>query len=543
MVMLGSRNVSVSQMENSSKNFDVVVIGAGINGAGVARDAAMRGLKVLLLDKADIASGTSSTSTRLIHGGLRYLEHGEFGLVRESLLERETLLRIAPHLVKPLPMLLPIYKHSHRGRLKVRAGLLAYDFLSQHKTLPRHRFLSLSDTIEHAPGLSTKDLLGAAVYFDAQAEYAERLVVENVISAVEHGAVVHTYCRVTKINVENGHITGVDFVDQLSNKTNSVKTTSVVNASGPWVDELIETMTLPKSRLIGATKGSHIVVPAFSGAPKVAMYVEARTDHRPFFVIPWNGQYLIGTTDLRYQSSLDDVHIDQSEATYLLAETNNLFPQAQLDANAVLFTFSGVRPLAHSAAKDEQSITRRHFIRKTAGANGLLSIVGGKLTTYRKVAEQTVDLVEKQSGGLSRDTAYSELPGGEGYAAFAEKFRNEPPFGKRTTERLLALYGARAGRVAELAESQRELARIVDTNSGGIAAEAIHAFVEELAQTLSDVMLRRTMWAFNSKGGFDVVDDVARVCANYFGWTSDRMADEIERFKREMRAKHSNKAG
>ena len=233
------------------------------------------------------------------------------------------------------------------------------------------------------------------------------------------------------------------------------------------------------------------------------------------------------------------MHIDQSEATYLLAETNNLFPQAQLDANAVLFTFSGVRPLAHSAAQDEQSITRRHFIREKAGANRLFSIVGGKLTNYRKVAEQAVDLVEKRSGGSSRDTASSALPGGEGYGAFAQKFRTELPFGKRTTERLLALYGARAGRVAELAESHCELARVVDSESGGIAAQAVYAFVEEFAQTLSDVMLRRTMWAFNSKGGFDLVDDVARVCANYFGWTSDRMADEIERFKCEMRAKHS----
>ena len=192
--------------------FDLIVIGAGINGAGIARDAALRGLKVLLLDKADIASGTSSASTRLIHGGLRYLEHFEFGLVRESLRERETLLRIAPHLVRPLAITIPIYKQSKRGQLTIRAGMIAYDLLSMGKSLPRHRMLSAAETLEQSRGLNRDGLLGSAVYFDAQVEFAERLVVENVLDARERGAEVVTYAPVTKLSAESEDIMVVEFV-------------------------------------------------------------------------------------------------------------------------------------------------------------------------------------------------------------------------------------------------------------------------------------------------------------------------------------------
>src|SRR6185503_8515585 len=196
----------------SSTKFDVVIIGAGINGAGIARDAAMRGLTVLLMDKRDIGGGTSSGSTRLIHGGLRYLEYGELGLVRESLRERETLLKIAPHLVKPIPILIPIYKNARRGRLQLRAGMLLYDLLSYDKTLRRHRMLSRDETVQQAPGLNPDGLTGGAVYYDTQVEFAERLVLENILDARAHGAEVFTYARVTRIANENGRARGVEFV-------------------------------------------------------------------------------------------------------------------------------------------------------------------------------------------------------------------------------------------------------------------------------------------------------------------------------------------
>lgn len=520
-------------------HFDVIVIGAGINGAGVARDAAMRGLQVLLLDKGDVAAGTSSASTRLIHGGLRYLEHAEFGLVREALWEREVLLHIAPHLVKPLPILLPIFRHSRRGRFQIRSGMLAYDGLSRAKTLPRHRLLSPAETLEHASGLMTNDLVGGALYFDGQVEYAERLVLENVLSAGEYGATVLTYHRVRTVRFEQGRF-AVEVLNTLSKQTLNVTGSLVVNASGPWVDEVIEAATSKKIQLIGGTKGSHIVVGPFRGAPRTAVYVEARSDRRPFFIIPWNGHYLIGTTDLRYTRSPDDVHIEANEVAYLLRETNQLFPKANLDESSILFTFSGVRPLSFSAGRNEESITRRHFLRESPDVSGLISIVGGKLTTYRKVAEETIDLIAKRlRRSLPRcTTGQVVLPGAVDFAAFADEFRRQANVSSETTDRLLQIYGARADRVTRLAESDARLALVIDSESGGIAAEIVFALREEFAQTLSDVLFRRTLWAFNSRGGFDVAEKTAAVCADYLGWSVERVRQELEEFESEMRIKH-----
>jgi glycerol-3-phosphate dehydrogenase len=378
-------------------NPDVIVIGAGINGAGIARDAAMRGLTVLLIEKADIASGTTSASTRLIHGGLRYLEHFEFGLVRESLRERETLLKIAPHLVKPLPIAIPIYKRNKRGRTTIRAGMIVYDLLSLGKSLPRHQMLSRAETLKRLPGLNSEGLLGSALYFDAQVEFPERLVLANILAAREHGAEVFTNAPVTKLIVEGDSLLGVEFLPNEGN-SHSVQTKIVINAAGPWVDRVLARAPVESPQLIGGTKGSHIVVPSFPGAPATAIYMEAQSDRRPVFIIPWNGSYLIGTTDVRFEDDPDEVRCEMWEMDYLLAEANLAFPEAGLTHDTILFTYSGVRPLPRTSDKEEQSITRRHFIREHPRIRNLLSIVGGKLTTYRSLAEECVDLVFRKLG-------------------------------------------------------------------------------------------------------------------------------------------------
>lgn len=376
---------------------DVVIIGAGINGAGIARDAAMRGLKVLLIDKGDLGGGTTSASTRLIHGGLRYLEHFEFGLVRESLREREILLRIAPHLVRPLAIAIPIYKQSKRGRLTVRAGMILYDLLSWNKSLPRHRMLSRAETLERWPGLSPEGLVGSALYYDAQVEFPERLVAENVRSAINFGAEVLTFTRVTRFAVEDGKVSGVELVSE-SGQTRFAEAAVVINAAGPWVDLVLERAPVESPKLIGGTKGSHIVVPPFPGAPSNAIYLEARSDGRPIFIIPWNDLYLIGTTDVRFEGDPDDVRCELWEIDYLLTETNLALPGAHLTRDSIVYTYSGVRPLPVTGEKDEQSITRRHFIREHPELANLLSIVGGKLTTYRSLAEECVDLIFRKLG-------------------------------------------------------------------------------------------------------------------------------------------------
>jgi glycerol-3-phosphate dehydrogenase len=373
--------------------FDVIVIGAGINGAGIARDAAMRGLKVLLIEKGEPGEGTTIASTRLIHGGLRYLEHFEFGLVHESLREREILLRIAPHLVKPLAITIPIYKQSKRGRLMIRTGMILYDLLSWGKSLPNHQMLSRAQTLQQLPGLNPDGLVGSALYYDAQVEFPERLVMENVRSGREFGAEVLTHTRVTKLAVYDGKIAGVEF-----GQNKFAEAAVVINAAGPWIDFVLERIPVKSPKLIGGTKGSHIVVAPFPGAPANALYVEARSDARPIFIIPWNKLYLIGTTDVRFEGDPDEVRCEPWEIEYLLSETNLALPAAHLTCESILRTYSGVRPLPLTSEKDEQSITRRHFIREHPRLPNLLSIVGGKLTTYRSLAEECVDLIFKKLG-------------------------------------------------------------------------------------------------------------------------------------------------
>lgn len=371
---------------------DVVIIGGGINGAGIARDAAMRGLKVLLIEKGELGCATTNASTRLIHGGLRYLEHFEFGLVRESLREREILLRIAPTLVRPIAITIPIYKQNKRGRLTIRAGMILYDLLSLGKSLPRHRMLSRTETLERWPGLNPEGLVGSALYYDAQVEFPDRLTVGNVRSAGEFGAEVLTHTRVTNLVVEDRKVSGVEFVGEDGKKT-FAEARVVINAAGPWIDRVLERAPVSSPKLIGGTKGSHIVVAAFPGAPGNAIYLESRSDGRPIFIIPWNELYLIGTTDVRFEGDPDEVRCELWEAEYLLSETNLALPDAHLNRTNILSTYSGVRPLPVSGDKDEQSITRRHFIREHPQLPNLLSIVGGKLTTYRSLAEECVNLI------------------------------------------------------------------------------------------------------------------------------------------------------
>jgi glycerol-3-phosphate dehydrogenase len=527
----------------ANQTFDVIVIGVGINGAGVARDAAMRGLKVLLLDKGDMASGTTSWSTRLIHGGLRYLEHGEVGLVRESLRERERLLRVAPHLVKPLSMLIPVYEKARRGLLTIRAGMVAYDLLSFDKSLKRHRMLSREDVIRRAPGLNTAGLRGAAVYYDAQIEYAERLVLENVLSALRHGAAIQTYARVDSFIIEDDSVLGVEFTSLPDNRAKSVRAPLTINVSGPWVDEVLAATRHSLERMICGTKGSHLVVERFPGAPADALYVEAHADGRPFFIIPWNNAYLIGTTDLPYKGDLEKVSASEAEIDYLLTETNRLIPQARLRRDTISYTYSGIRPLPCRTGSDPASITRRHFIRDhTPALKGFISLVGGKLTTYRNLSEQTVDLIFKKLGRRSPQclTAREPLPGAavEDFAAFCEQFKAGSGLPEATAGRLLRIYGTRAEDILKLAANDAELLKPFSPRAGAIGAEILFSFREELAQTLTDCLMRRTMVGLNASAGLDAVEDAAKVARKYLGWDDERAAREIADYLEYVRRFH-----
>lgn len=519
--------------------FDAIVIGAGINGAGIARDAATRGLRVLLLDKGDICSGTSSWSSRLIHGGLRYLEYGELGLVRESLREREHLLRIAPHLVKPLAMLIPIYKGARRGLLTVRAGMLVYDLLSLGKSLPRHHMLSRKEALANAPGLNREGLRGAAVYYDAQVEFAERLVVENALAAREHGATILTYCRVDRLIVEDNEVRGVEFTDLIAGGADRAYASTTINVAGPWVDQLLKVTS--QDRLLGGTKGSHLIIDRFACAPATGLYVEAVEDGRPFFILPWNDKYLIGTTDSAYDGDLDRVEASEEEIDYLLRETNRVLPDAKLTRQAVLYTYAGIRPLPFVSKRSMPSITRRHFIHHHGVAlKNLLSIVGGKLTTYRNLSEQVVNtlLGMISRGSPSCATARLPLPGADSqnFKVFCRDLKKlNDEVDEATLERLLRIYGARAVDVLKLAQDDVELKRVFDPETGAIAAEVVFAFRYEMAETLGDCLMRRTMVGLNSTAGLEAVENAAHIAREQLGWSVERCFIEIDRYREFVR--------
>jgi len=521
--------------ENISETiFDVIIVGAGINGAGIARDAAMRELRVLVLDKGDFGGGTTSWSTRLIHGGLRYLEHAELGLVRESLRERETLLRLAPHLVKPLPILLPLYQHAARGPLMIRMGMIAYDLLSLGKSLPRHRMLTPDEALLEAPGVNSDALRAAASYYDAQVEFAERLVLENVLSAKKLGATLINYARVQKLKRKDGDRI-VELVDTRSGAVLTARGRIVVNAAGPWVDDVLKNAVCPSRRLIGGTKGSHIIVNSFPGAPSMAIYVEAESDKRPFFIIPWNGKYLIGTTDTRFTGDLDQVEIEDDEIDYLLRETNTVISSARLTRDEVLFTYAGVRPLPYTENKNEEGITRRHFIRESKDDEGILSIVGGKLTTYRSLAEEVVNLIGRKLGkNLGKcSTAVATLPGAEtdDFHSFSKGFKRESGLSRLTGEHLLRVYGTRATEVLEVAVADESLGEIFDEETGAIAAEVVFSFQPELAETLADCLLRRTMVGLNSSLGIGADERAAAIAKKYLSWSDARVHEEVSAYR------------
>jgi glycerol-3-phosphate dehydrogenase len=433
--------------------------------------------------------------------------------------------------------------------------------LSFDKSVGNHRMLDTEEALEREPGLNPDGLKGAAFYYDGQVEFAERIAVENAVSAHEHGAVVLNYAKVDRLIVEDGDVTGVEFTDVLGGGRYEAHAPVTVNVAGPWVDEVLRGMDhygSSEQRMIGGTKGSHLVVDPFPGAPQgEALYVEARKDGRPYFIVPWNGRYLIGTTDVRYDGDLDHVSADEDEIEYLLDETNHVIPEANLSRDSVLFTYSGVRPLPHQPEGAEGSVTRSHIVydhskgrgvgtkrtglgEGTPRVGGLISIIGGKLTTYLNLSRQTVDMVyEKLDLEVPESrTAGVPLPGGgaRDFDAFAAEFRVTSGLADELAERLLKLYGVRAPDVLEMAGDDPSL-RIplspsATVETGLLGAEVLYAFRRELARTLSDVLLRRTMVGLGPKVGLDVDEAAAQVAVRHLGWSEEHAKSEVEAYRR-----------
>ena len=377
-----------------SRVFDVLVIGGGITGAGIARDASMRGLSVAMVEKDRWGSGTSSKSSRLIHGGIRYLERGQIGLVRESVSERETLLRIAPHLVTPLEFTWPVYEGARLPSWKLRIGLTIYDLLAGKRGVRKHRALSATEVLESEPHLGRAGLRGGASYYDAATDDLG-LTVANVKSAIENGAVCVEHARMESVTSTSSSADGAVVRDMEGNGTIQVRARSIVSATGPWQAK--------------GTKGSHISVDRARIGNRNAVTLTAPQDGRVMFVLPSNDRAIVGTTDIRTDESPDNVVASEPEIEYLIASANHYFPDACLTRDDVLETWAGIRPLAAApAGAKPSSISREHQISRDR--DGVIVVTGGKLTTYRSMAAEVVDVVVRQLGRRPTRASTDEVP-------------------------------------------------------------------------------------------------------------------------------------
>jgi glycerol-3-phosphate dehydrogenase len=520
--------------ELTSGVLDVLVVGGGIVGCGIARDAALRGLRVGLIEREDFGAGTTSRSTRLIHGGLRYLELLDFGLVRQDMREREILIRIAPHLVRPLPFLVPMYGWPAWKRDRLRVGMVLYDLLSYDKSLPRHSFLSREETLAAEPQLNPRGLQGSARYYDCQVELPERLALANAIDAAEHGALVRTYTDVVRFIREGERVVGVEARDIATGRRVNVRASVVVNATGPWLDRSLQEVSEDRAPLLRTTKGVHLVMPK---ATSSAILSVAATDGRVFFIVPWNGYSLVGTTDTDYSDDPGKAHADLSDVSYLLHEVAEVIPP--LGGAPVYYGMAGVRALVRKEGVNASAVSRKHAIRdhgRLGGPDGLISVLGGKLTAYRGIAEEATDRVMERLGRHSaRHTAYSPLPGGDGSPdevlktlrprALSMGLTNEQ------TDHLIELYGSRAREVLVLAERRPQLATPFCEHGPTLKAQACYAALNEGAETLADVMLRRAPIGLASCLGLDCVEVAADVVGQTMRWDDDRRRREAEAYR------------
>jgi glycerol-3-phosphate dehydrogenase len=531
--------------------YDLVVIGGGITGAGIARDAAVRGLSVALFEKNDYGSGTSSKSSKLVHGGLRYLEHGEIGLVFESVSERRIQTRVAPHLVRPLPFLVPIYRGVRPGLEIMNVGLWIYDSLALFRAPKLHRtFRGAPAALELEPKLRTEGLRGALEYYDCATDDA-RLVLENVLDAVALGAACHSYTEVTRLVRDGERVTGVAVRDRLTGEAREVACRAVVLAAGAWTDEVIRRFEIPIERaLLRRTKGVHVVVPRDRLPLARAITLISPIDGRVMFAIPWRERTVLGTTDTDFAGTADEVAADADDVKYLCDSGNGYFPGANLVPGDVIATWAGLRPLIASNEADESAVSREHEV--FARRDGLVIIAGGKLTTYRRMARQAVDetlklLVELgDTDGLEPTRASTKarpLPGAvaveppslEGVAAIGRRLMAEVGLDVDTATHLCGVYGARAPELAASIAADRALGERIDPELPYVWAEIEFAATTDLARTLDDVLARRVPLLLVSRDqGLGVAERVAAVIARHHGWSAAQRARMVEDYRAEV---------
>jgi glycerol-3-phosphate dehydrogenase len=532
--------------------YDVLVIGGGITGAGAARDAAMRGLSTLLVEADDLASGTSSRSSKLVHGGLRYLEQGEFHLVFEAVSERRVLMDIAPHLVTPAPFLFPTYKGGRVGFLKLDVGMWLYDGLSLFRSPRLHRALSPRQVALEEPGLLQEGLTGAPLYYDCATDDA-RLTLENAMDARRLGAEVRTYTRVVgMLHDAGGRIAGVRLRDAFTGAESEVRARVVINATGPWTDR-VRGLAGERRALLRPTRGVHLVVDAARLSPHNTLVCFHPRDGRLLFVLPWGDRSYVGTTDTDDAGDPAQVHATADDVAYLLEAANHYFPLASpLTPADVISTWAGLRPLL-SGEGSESSVSREHEI--LVDPDGLITIAGGKLTTFRKMAQQVVEQavallrVTGATESLARvgpaPTATTPLPGGVGWPEGAEDEHaamtarilaaGGEAISPETARLFATTYGARGVGVAERMVRDPSAAEALVPGRPERMAQVDVAVDEEFAQRVGDVLVRRTQIHYRDQDqGLGCGEAVAARMGVRLGWDAARVAAEVEHYRAEV---------
>ena len=526
----------------SSETFDVLIIGGGATGCFTARDVAMRGLTVALIEMRDFASATSAHNSKLAHGGLRYLRNLEIGLVRESLRERLGLMRMAPHLVRPLPFLLPLYHAGLIERAKLKAGLTLYDLLSfdrnrledpgQH--LPRHRWIGPKDALAREPVLRAEAFEGAFEYYDAQMYSPERIALENLVDADAHGAAIANYVTAEKLLARDGKAEGASVRDGMTGAGFDIRAKSVLVAAGPWADLFLEQATGGRvaHRLI-RSKGIHLMVPELAEA---ALTIEAGDGH--LFALPWRGHTLLATTDTEFSGDPATLGVTERDIDNFLASFRRYLPAAELRRENVEFFYAGLRPLvsdgAPKSAVGSYNISRRAELidhGKEGLMDGLFSALGGKYTTSRSLAEKITDALAGKLGGKTRPcaTAKTVLPGGR-FERFDDMLRGYQKTwpGISALRHLAHMLGARL----PLALKAARLADLVPLNqSGDTPAQIAFALEREMALTLEDVVMRRTSLGQFGRPAPEVLDKAASQMAAHLGWDENKKAAEIARLE------------
>ncbi|MCJ2530928.1 MAG: glycerol-3-phosphate dehydrogenase/oxidase [Candidatus Thermoplasmatota archaeon] len=513
-------------LDDLPDRYDLIVIGAGINGCGIALEAAGRGYSVLLLEQGDIGSGTSSRSSRLVHGGLRYLRDGKVRLVREACRERDWLLSQFPHLVKPLRFLIPFYRGEGRHWV-TRIGLWFYDYLSGYTNVAKHRTVTARKVVAAEPRLRREELIGGAFYYDAWTDDF-RLVLLNAKRAHAAGAHVLTYARAEEIIMDAGRAKGVAFRDMLGDLLYEVRSDVVVNATGPWSDGIRQ--MLGRSPRLRPTKGVHLLLPRAQVGNMNAVVMRSPGDGRFVFAIPWRDLTLVGTTDTDHRGSPEDVHADSEDVAYLLDALNRTFPLARAEPNDVISTYAALRPLAERLGIPEASVSRRERI--IQDAPGLVTLIGGKLTTYRSVAQRVVrralrDL-QTPAEGVKRPTSASVLQEGMDRAM---REGEELGLGRETLDQLATAAGPEMPGLLAILED-RSLRDPVLPGLPYVRGQVAYAVRHEMALRLEDVLARRLrVMNEDPEHGLGVADEVAELMGPYLGWDAPRIASEVERYR------------